>query len=229
MSAERAPLPVPLAQPPAGRVLAFVPHADDDVLGLGGTLCLHADAGDAVRVVVLFDGLLGDPEGRHQPEELKRLRQDEARRGGAHLGLSDYAFFCYPEGHTPGPAEFAAAVAHVASAIAAFQPDTVYAPHLGEYHLDHHVAAKVVCAALEQAGFQGRALGFEVWTPLVAEWIVDITPVNERKVAALKEHQSQLEYTDFIHKALGLGAQRSLYLSPGARYGEAFCALHGER
>ena len=49
MSAERAPLPVPLAQPPAWRVLAFVPHADDDVLGLGGTLCLHADAGDAVR------------------------------------------------------------------------------------------------------------------------------------------------------------------------------------
>lgn len=225
MIGDRAPLPKPLTQPPAGRVLAFVPHADDDVLGLGGTLCLHANAGDPVRVVVLFDGVLGDPEGRYQPDELRALRQAEARRGGAQLGLSDYAFLGYPEGHTPGAAEFAAATAHIASLIREYAPDIVYAPHIGEHHIDHHVAAKVVLAALDELGFAGTALGFEVWTPLVAEQIVDITPVNARKVAALEEHASQLEYTDFIHKALGLGAQRSLYLGEGARYGEAFCAL----
>lgn len=228
MIRDRAPLPEPLAQPPRGRVLALVPHADDDVLGLGGTLCLHAAAGDPVRVVVLFDGLLGDPEGRYAPDELRALRQAEARRGGAHLGLDDYHFLGYPEGHAPGPEELAAATAHVAGVIADFAPDIVYAPHIGEHHLDHHVAARVVLAALESLDFTGHALGFEVWTPLVAEWIVDITPVNDKKVAALEEHASQLEYTDFIHKALGLGAQRSLYLPGGARYGEAFCRLRQE-
>ena len=49
--------------------------------------------------------------------------------------------------------------------------------------------------------------------------------VIERKTAALGEHKSQLEHTDFIHKALGLSAQRSLYLDKGARHGEAFCDL----
>jgi len=224
----RAPYPEALMQPHAGRVLAFVPHADDDVLGLGGTLCLHSEGGDPVKVVVLFDGVLGDPEHRYEPDELRGLRQEEARAGGKHLGLSDYEFWGYPEGHIPTPDEFEAAADRVAALLHSFAPDTVYAPHVGEFHLDHHIAARVVRAALERSNFTGRALGFEVWTPLVAEEIVDISRVAERKLAALREHKTQLEYNDFIHKALGLGAQRSLYLAPEARYGEAFRRLLDE-
>lgn len=221
----RAPFPEALTRPPGGRILAFVPHADDDVLGLGGTLCLHAEGGDPVKVVVLFDGVLGDPEHRYEPEELRGLRQAEARAGGQQLGLSDYEFWGYPEGHVPGAEEFEAAVDRVAALVESYAPDVVYAPHVGEHHLDHHIAARVVRAALERSNFTGRALGFEVWTPLVAELIVDISPVAERKLAALREHKTQLEYNDFIHKALGLGAQRSLYLAKEARYGEAFRRL----
>lgn len=225
MKNPRAPLPEALVRPTPGRILAFVPHADDDVLGLGGTLCLHAGGGDPVKVVVLFDGLAGDPEGRHDPAELAALRQEEARRGGAHLGLLDYEFWGYPEGHIPGPEEFELAADRVAALIATFAPDVIYAPHVGEYHLDHHIASRVVRAAIQRSTYEGVALGFEVWTPLVAEWVVDITGVHERKVAALREHKSQLEYNDFIHKALGLSAQRSLYLPREARYGEAFRGL----
>jgi LmbE family N-acetylglucosaminyl deacetylase len=224
----RAPYPEALQRPHAGRVLALVPHADDDVLGLGGTLCLHADGGDPVKVVVLFDGIAGDPERRYDPAELRLLRQAEARAGGAHLGLDDYEFWDYPEGHVPSPEEFEAAADRVAALIASYAPDLVYAPHVGEYHLDHHITARVVRAALGRSNFTGRALGFEVWTPLVAEEIVDISGVAERKLAALREHKTQLEYNDFVHKALGLGAQRSLYLAREARYGEAFRRLLDE-
>ena len=55
--------------------------------------------------------------------------------------------------------------------------------------------------------------------------IVDITDVYELKVAALREHASQLVYTDHVHKALGMHAQRSLYLPDASRYGEAFRPL----
>lgn len=225
MSTGRAPIPVEVERPCPGRALVFVPHADDDVLGLGGTLTKYADAGDVVKVVVAYDGLAGDPEGRYEPEVLRALRQDEARRGGAHLGLSDYEFWDQPEGHMPGPSQLAEAAARVVRLLDDFKPDVVFAPHIGECHLDHHVLALVVRMGLINAAFEGRSFGYEVWTPLVAEVVVDITAVNERKIAALKEHASQLEYNDFVHKALGLSAQRSLFLPKSARYGEAFCEL----
>jgi LmbE family N-acetylglucosaminyl deacetylase len=225
VSDERSPLPETLAAPPRGRVLALVPHADDDVIGCGGTCALHAAQGDPVRIVVIYSGVAGDPDRRHEPGELARRRQDEARRGGAHLGLADYAFWGYPEGHVPGLAELLVPARRVAETVASYRPDHVYAPWVGEHHVDHHVAARVARMGLYLARYSGAAWGFEVWTPLVPTRIVDITSVYERKVAALREHASQLEYTDHVHKALGMHAQRSLYLPAGSRYGEAFRPL----
>ncbi|MCH2105723.1 MAG: PIG-L family deacetylase, partial [Planctomycetes bacterium] len=41
---------------PRGRVLVIAPHADDEVLGCGGTLTRHIERGDEVEVLVLTDG-----------------------------------------------------------------------------------------------------------------------------------------------------------------------------
>ncbi len=222
---ERAPLPEALERPPEGRVLVIAPHADDDVLGCGGTAALHVEQGDAVRVLVVFDGLKGDPDGRYDPEQYRALRRREARRAGAHLGLSDYDFWEYPEGHLPGPAELLAASRRIAEYVRALEPKFVYAPWVGEHHIDHHVLARVVRLGLAGADFRGEAWGYEVWTPLIATRIVNISSVYERKVAALKEHASQLEYRDIFHKGLALSAQRAMYLDPEARHGEGFAPL----
>ncbi len=222
---ERAPLPETRERPAPGRVLVFVPHADDDVIGCGGTCALHVEQGDPVRVIVVYSGVEGDPDDRYEPEELTELRKGEARAGGKHLGIEDYEFWGYPEGHEPGPAELVAAARRIALAVDAYGPDVIYTPWVGEHHVDHHVAARVVRCGLDLASWEGDAWGFEVWTPLVPTLIVDITSVYERKVAALREHKTQLEYTDHVHKALGMHAQRSLYLPAESRYGEAFRPL----
>src|SRR6185436_9862342 len=61
---ERAPLPRALLAPARGRVLLLAPHADDDVLGAGGTCALHVRQGDPLHVIVAYDGVEGDPERR---------------------------------------------------------------------------------------------------------------------------------------------------------------------
>jgi N-acetylglucosamine malate deacetylase 1 len=231
----RAPLPETPRALEHGPVLVFAPHADDDIIGCGGSAAIHAAQGDWVKVVVAYDGTAGDPQRRYSPAELRALRQREARAGGAHLGLSDYEFWDYPEGHEPPPDLERAGAERVAMLVRAFRPRTIYAPWIGEYHLDHHVLAKVVRLGLELAraagdggsGHSCRAWGYEVWTPLVPTRIVDITRWRDAKVRALEEHKSQLEYTDHVHKALGMQAQRSLYLPAGSRYGEAFAPLSG--
>lgn len=222
---ERAPLPQTLERPPRGRVLLLAPHADDDVLGAGGTCALHAAQGDPVHVLVVYDGAVGDPQRRHEPAELRALRQREARAGGAHLGLCAYEFWGYPEGHVPLPAQLLEGAQRLARRIRELEVDTLYAPWAGEHHLDHHVLARSTRLALALAGFHGHAWGYEVWTPLVPTLVVDITSVFAQKVAALREHESQLAYRDILHKGLALSAQRAMYLAPEARHGEGFAPL----
>jgi len=223
---ERAPLPETLSRPPRGRVLFFAPHADDDVIGCGGTLAMHVAQGDPVRVVIAFDGRRGDPEERHDPRAYVARRRAEALRAGGLLGLSDYVFWGYPEGHEPSPAELLDAARRVAAAVREFAPETVYAPWVGENHVDHHVLARGVRLGLALARHAGEAWGYEVWTPLVPTRIVDVSEVHARKRAALCEHVSQLEEIEgFLEKALAISAQRAMYLAPEARHGEAFRPL----
>lgn len=222
---ERAPLPRTLTRPPRGRVLLLAPHADDDVLGAGGTCALHVQQGDPVHVIVAYDGLEGDPERRFERAELNALRQREARAGGAHLGLEHYEFLGYPEGHVPAPAQLLAAAAQLAERVRALAIDTLYAPWIGEHHVDHHVLARAARLALVLAGFRGAAWGYEVWTPLVPTLIVDVSAVHAQKLAALQEHGSQLAYLDLATKGLALSRQRAMYLAKQAQHGEAFAPL----
>jgi len=227
-ASERAPLPEALARPPHGRVLLLAPHADDDVIGAGGTAALHVAQGDSVHVLVAFDGLEGDPDGRFSPAELRERRRAEARAGGAHLGLVDYEFWDYPEGHLPSPEQLLAGAERLATRIAELAVDTIYAPWVGEHHVDHHVIARTTRLAAALVGFRGELWGYEVWTPLIPTRIVDISSVHERKFAALREHKSQLAYRDILHMALGFSSQRAMYLTtklPDARHGEAFAPL----
>lgn len=222
---ERAPLPRTVTRPPPGRVLLLAPHADDDVLGAGGTCALHVAQGDPVHVIVAYDGAEGDPDRRVDPAELCALRQREARAGGAHLGLRDYEFLGYPEGHVPGPGELLAGARHLAERLRTLRIDTLYAPWIGEHHVDHHVLARAARMAVVLAGFRGAAWGFEVWTPLVPTLIVDVSSVHAKKVAALAEHRSQLAYHDLAAKGLALSAQRAMYLAKEAQHGEGFAPL----
>jgi LmbE family N-acetylglucosaminyl deacetylase len=222
---ERAPLPEALARPERGRVLLVAPHPDDDVLGAGGTVCLHRQQGDPVHVVIGYDGYEGDVDRGSTRAEYCALRQREARAGGRHLLLEDYEFLGHPEGHVPSEAQLLAAAHLLAGRIAELGVDTIYSPWIGEQHVDHHVMARAVRLAVALADFRGRAWGYEVWTPLVPTRVVDVSSVHDRKVAALREHGSQLEHRDLERFGLAVSAQRAIYVSPAATHAEAFRPL----
>jgi LmbE family N-acetylglucosaminyl deacetylase len=217
VSAHGAP-PEALGAPPRGRVLCLAPHPDDEVIGCGGTLALHRVQGDEVRVVVAFDGRLG-----LDPGDDPALRCREARRAGAVLGLDDYVFLGHPEGHEPSTEELEAGARELAGLVGAWQPQLVYAPWLGEQHLDHRTLARAARLALE--GFEGQVWTYEVWTPLVPRRVVDVSGVWDRKLDSLREHESQLARTDLAARVRGMGALRSVHLPSGSRYGEAFSSF----
>ena len=75
------------------KVLVFAAHPDDEVLGMGGTLCLHA-AKDEVRVVCVTDGSSSQYPGDAAVRERKN---DEAKRAAAVLGVEDYVHLDLPD------------------------------------------------------------------------------------------------------------------------------------
>lgn len=219
-----APVALAGAPPERGPVLVVAPHPDDELVGCGGALALHAEAGDPVHVLVVFDGAAGDPDGRFARAGYVARRRAEALEGGARVGVGGYSFWGLPEGHEPPLELVRAAAERVAALVERLAPATVYAPWRGDGHVDHASASRAARLALELAGFAGAAWGYEVWSPLVPTRLVDVGPTFERKRAALRAHATQLTYRDLAHAATGLAAWRSLHVD-GARFVEAFAAL----
>ena len=43
-------------------ILVIAPHADDEVLGCGGTIAKHAHFGDSVHILIATNASIGAPE-----------------------------------------------------------------------------------------------------------------------------------------------------------------------
>ncbi len=220
------PPPKPLNEPPgSGRVLVVAPHPDDETIGPGGTLALHADAGDSIHCVFLTAGLSGDPTGKEDPAEYGATRQAEARHAAAVIGIGELEFWGYPDNHVISEADVAGLVPRVVKLLERIRPDVVYGPHLADQHSDHYTAAVLIKRALAAVENPPPAFGYEVWSAGSASHVIDVSSVYDRKREAIRCYPSQLQHTDIERFISGLNAHRAAFLEKGARYGEGFLAV----
>jgi len=232
VSAERSSLEV-LRAPTPGPVLVLAPHPDDEVVGCGGTLALHAAQGDAIRVVVVFDGAAADAAAGAGPGSEREhyvARRESESRAAARILAGDrepiaLEFWRLPEGHEPASGELQSGAAALRTLLESYRPRTVYLPWPGDAHGDHRSVAKAAGQALGELSFEVQAWGYEVWSALTPERVIDVTSVVDRKRRALAVHLTQDYDGRLAHRALGLAAWRSSCLENGGRYAEAFAAL----
>ena len=77
------------------RILVIAAHPDDEVLGMGGTIALHAaERGDPVRIVCVTDGSSTQYPG---DAEIRAQKEGEARAAAAELGVTDYVHLDLPD------------------------------------------------------------------------------------------------------------------------------------
>src|SRR5687767_9496415 len=74
----------------ARRVLVIAPHADDETLGVGGTMARHAALGDEVHVAVVTGH--GDDPHPLWPKSLWEQIRSEAARAMDILGVHELHF-----------------------------------------------------------------------------------------------------------------------------------------
>jgi LmbE family N-acetylglucosaminyl deacetylase len=212
---------------PAGRVVCCVaPHPDDEMLGCGATLAKHLAAGHDVHLAFVTSGEAS--VGVRAGEGLARAaatREAEACDAAAvALPGATVHFLRLPDGDVESNADNARAA--LAQLLSSLRVDLVYAPHPRELHPDHAAVSRVVSDVLASRPTTVETVAwYEVWTPVPATHLVDVTAEFDNKLAGLRRYRSQLDVVDYVRTATGLAAFRSTHVSHGRGYAEAFVLL----
>ena len=212
-------LPSRLEAPVRARVLVIAPHADDEVIACGGALLRHRQLGSPTRVVFATDSSAGiqDPAIAQQ---VRKIRFDESEQVAAAMRFESVVRLDLPD---------ASLVRHeaplatlLAEQIRAFQPDVIYCPFPGDGHADHQACALALADAAVELGWKGSIHGYEVWTALWPNIMVDISDQAEEKERLIRLYASQMADRDYAAGALGLNRYRGL--QHRLQYAEAFYA-----
>ena len=212
------------------RVLVIAAHPDDEVLGMGGTIALHAEQGGAVRIVCITDGSSTQYPG---DSAIRAQKEAEARQAAGELGVSDYVHLELPDMRldTLAHVEINAVVEEQ---IRDFGPQVVYTVH-PDVNRDHRVLFDSVAVATRPTPEQvvRRVLTYgptssTEWTPaplnwFVPNWLVDISGTLERKLAAFAHYET--ERRDYPHprSERAIRAAAEFYgASRGCEYAEPF-------
>lgn len=205
------------------RLFVLAPHPDDEVIGCGGLVALHAQGDRSVRVVIVTDGAAGVAEGS---QSAVATRQAESVAALAELGAGAPRFLGLPDrGLLDREEEIARAIR---AELLDFRPDLVLVPSPAEIHPDHRAVAAAFVRLVQRDPEIAAALAvcavafYEVSRPILPNALVDITSVAERKFAAIAAHASQAAQRDYAGFARGLNQYRAMTLGPEVRFAEAY-------
>lgn len=181
-------------------VLVVAAHADDEVLGCGGTIARHVDEGDSVHVVFMADGVKS--RRMDGSDELKRRNQarDEALKI---LGVSECSALDFPDNRMDSM-PLLDVVQALEPIIKQVQPARVYTHHHGDLNVDHrltHQAVMTACRPVPGSSVR-EILTFEVmsstdWAtpglaPFVPNAFVDISDYLLKKLEALAAYDMEM-------------------------------------
>jgi len=117
-------------------ILVVAPHADDEVLGCGGSIAKHVRLGDKVYVAIMTNAAIGAPE-LFSSESITAVRA-EALESHKSLGVEETLFFDFPAPQLEQYPQYK--IASILNALIKEKNiDTMYIPHKGDLHLDHGV------------------------------------------------------------------------------------------
>lgn len=218
------------------KALIIAPHADDETLGMGGTIARLAQEGWAVTVAVMTGH--GDKPHPLWPPSTWDVVRGEAAKACELLGVADLVFEELPASCVDLHPTYDTN-ARVAELFARIEPESVYVPFLHDLHRDHYeiayaaqVAARpyretyVKMLAMYETPTETHLRPGEAGMAFVPNEFVDITDHLDNKLAAWSLYKSQhLDgHSPRTPEALtALASIRGAYI--GVRYGEAFQTL----
>jgi LmbE family N-acetylglucosaminyl deacetylase len=232
------------ATPHAGRparALVIVAHPDDADFGVAATVAGWVHAGTVARMVCCTSGDAGADDARTDPLELARRREGEQRAAATVVGYEGVDFLHRPDGALDNDLALREQLVRI---IREFKPDavltmdpTVIIHERGiVQHVDHRQAGLAAVDAVYPASRNAMAFphlvldeGLEphtvtdlylFFTDRPNIW-VDVSETIDVKIAALREHVSQLRKPEELEESIrGWSAEAGKQI--GAAAAEAF-------
>lgn len=219
MSKKKSALPVFSYDDTIKRALVVVAHPDDIDFGSAGTVATLTSNGVDVAYCLVTSGDAGGDDSTHTNEERAAIREIEQRAAADEVGVSNLTFLRWPDGQVESTLLLRREIARV---IRTHRPDLVITQspernwdRLFASHPDHLAVGEATMRAvypdarnphafpeLLREGLIPHAVS-SVWlSGGEATMVVDITDIFDRKLAALKRHESQVGHRDDLEKML---------------------------
>jgi len=175
------------------KILIFATHPDDEILGVGGTICLHKRKEDEIFICVATRPY--QPEWSSGYIKEKNKAQKEVDQ---FLGIERRFFLNLPtvKLNTVPHGELNKKITDVMRRV---NPDVVYAPHGGDLNYDHSLVFRSTLVASRPPN-KARLLCYETLSE--TEWGVeqfnpniwhDISDVIEKKIEAFKIYKTEMK------------------------------------
>ena len=190
-------------------ILVCVAHPDDEVLGCGGTMARHVDAGDSVHVIFVADGVAARKGSDADRERALVGRREAARKAAKIIG-------CEPPNHLDFPDQRLDTVPLldltqiIEARLTQIKPDVVYTHHGDDLNADHRRVSEATMTALRPTPGQKVVAVYGFETLSSTEWVfhsratafrpnrfVGIEKTLERKLDALRAYRAEMR--DFPH------------------------------
>lgn len=123
------------------------PHPDDIEIGAGSTIAKLTSMGKKVTFLICTDGRYGTDDKNQKPNDLIKVRQNEALQSAKILGVSNVIFLPFVDG---GFYKVEDLQIEILKTIATIKPDIIFAPDhtlTNECHADHIKVGQAVTYA----------------------------------------------------------------------------------
>ena len=174
------------------KVLFFVAHPDDEVLGCGGTIALYNSKGYDTKVIIFTNG--ENSNLIKNSEKLSKLRQKESIKALNILGTNDVEFLNLPDTTLKKELTNEKLIEKLKLKIKTYNPEIVFTHSDDDYHPAHRNIGKLIKKIINK---KIRIYTFYIGIPFKAtkknnpKLIIDISNFKNLKKTALKEYKSQ--------------------------------------
>ncbi|HYM84296.1 MAG TPA: PIG-L deacetylase family protein [Candidatus Dormibacteraeota bacterium] len=193
------------------RFMVIAAHPDDADFGPAATAASWIDAGSSGWLVCLTSGDAGSEDPDADPLELAALREREQRAAAAIVGYEGVSFLHQPDGALANDLALRELLVREIrtfrpDAVLCTDPEAIFHTGGGVNHTDHRAAGiaavdAVYPAARNPMAFPHLARGglakhvvrrlYLFWSERPDAW-VDVSATLDRKLAALRAHESQI-------------------------------------